>query len=108
MEASPETGVLQPLLGTPGDPQSNHTPVALTAGTSTTPDVDNRYPPPKEFSALRKVVEFQEMALGEMVVKCGLSSALRAMADAEVNPIVSDGDKLRIYAHYSHAMTPQK
>ena len=98
MEASPETGVLQPLLGTPGDPQSNHTPVAVTAGTSTTPNDDDL--PPKEFSALRKVVEFKEMAIGELVVECGLSSALRAMADAEVNPIVSDGDNLRLHVHY--------
>jgi hypothetical protein len=43
-------------------------------------------------------VEFKEMHMGELVVKCGLSSALRAMADAEVNPIVSDGDNLRTYS----------
>ena len=46
---------------------------------------------PSEFTALRKVVEVREMAIGQLVVTCGLSAGLKAMEDAEINPIVNHG-----------------
>ena len=57
--------------------------------------------PRKEFTALRKVVEFKEMEVGELVARCGLSAGLRAMCDAEINPIVNDGECSPTMLHLS-------
>ena len=43
------------------------------------------------FTAMRKVVDFKEMGMGDLANVCGLGMALKAMADSEKNPILIDG-----------------
>ena len=43
------------------------------------------------FTAMRKIVEFEEMGMGALANSCRLGMALKAMADSEKNPILIDG-----------------
>ena len=45
----------------------------------------------KHFTALRQVVCFKEMEMGELSETCGLGAAIKAMAESEVNPIINEG-----------------
>ena len=41
---------------------------------------------------MRKVVQWKTMEMGELCSTCGLGACLKTMADAEINPIVTDGN----------------
>lgn len=72
------------IMSTPRGP-----PVHNVSSPGETPDKETDS---EIFKALRKHVEYKQMDMGEMVRSQGLSSALAAMEEAEINPIVQHGE----------------
>jgi hypothetical protein len=72
------------IMSTPSGP-----PVHNESSPGETPDKETDS---EIFKALRKHVEYKQMDMGEMVRSQGLSSALAAMEEAEINPIVQHGE----------------
>ena len=92
-----ETGPATPSLPGANDvtvasdqPSSTAIATVRTDHAVATP-TDTVAPPESYFKALRKVVHFKEMEMGELCTMNGLGACLKAMADAEVNPIVTEG-----------------
>ena len=94
MEGSPaETS---PLLDAP--PATPAGAVAISAAAASggfeTPQADEGSPqeaPPSFFSAMTKIVSFKKVEMGVMCEANGLGACLKAMADAEQNPILNEG-----------------
>ena len=78
---------------------THHTPHARTGAEAEEPHSEGSPPESntkKAFTALRAVVELKEMQMDELYISQGLSAALKAMSDAEVNPIVAEGKPRRV------------
>lgn len=101
MSAAPTTSVLPQALPPSTTPPDAPTPsnvcTAIEPTASVTPPADTDSSPvasteSKRFTAIRKVVEVQEMDMGELYETYGLSAVLHALDSAEVNPIVTHGE----------------
>ena len=98
MEASPAPPqTLYPVSSpfTPNDGSANQSEALVACGTPASaqsePEESEESARKKHFTALRQVVCFKEMEMGELSETCGLGAAIKAMAESEVNPIINEG-----------------
>ena len=93
MASGPATPSL-PLAVRALDGSAAATPSPVVTGTITeyqTPVDSEQKRRASRFSALRKVVQWKELEIAELCEVSGLGACLKAMADSEVNPIITNG-----------------
>ena len=97
MEGSPAETSLLPAVPaeTPASGVGSTAPAASPG--FETPRADEASPkeaPGSFFTAMTKIVSFQKVEMGVMCEANGLGACLKAMADAEKNPILNEGRHL--------------
>ena len=93
MASGPATPSL-PLAARALDGSAAATPSPVVTGTIKeykTPVDSEQKRRASRFSALRKVVQWKELEIAELCEVNGLGACLKAMADSEVNPIITNG-----------------